>query len=175
MEIRMKKSQLFFAQLVHYLRRLKQHCDSKFGALARLVQFLIVGGTGMAVDLAFYVLLLSWLPLGVARGLAIWIAMTWNFVLNRRITFSFARSRAITPQYFLFCLSCGLGALVNWTTSIAAGSLPFFVGRPLFAALLGIVAGSLLNFLLCNAAVFQRAKPNASAIPSAPATLERVA
>src|SRR5262245_6904119 len=90
-------SKLSFKEQINYLRHLKRLYEFKFGDFARLLQFLIVGGTGMIVDLAFYVLLLSWLPLGVARGLAIWVAMTWNFWLNRRITFSFARTRAIVP------------------------------------------------------------------------------
>ena len=167
-------SKLSFKEQINYLRHLKRLYEFKYGAMARLLQFLIVGGTGMIVDLAFYILLLTWLPLGIARGGAIWVAMTWNFWLNRRITFSFARTRAIVPQYLMFCLTCGLGAVVNWTTSIAAGSLlTIFVGRPLLAAVLGIIAGSIFNFILCNTAVFHRAKP-VSAVPSTPAALERV-
>ena len=149
---------------VNYLRHLKRLYEFKYGALARLGQFLLVGGTGMAVDLACYVMLMSLLPLTVARGLAIWVAMTWNFWLNRRFTFSFARRRALLPQYVMFCLTCGVGALVNWTTSIAVASLlTVFVGRPLSAAVVGIVVGSIFNFVLCNCAVFQRSKPVAAA------------
>ena len=153
-------SKLSFKEQVNYLRHLKRLYEFKFGALARLAQFLLVGGTGMVVDLAFYVLLLGWLPLGAARGLAIWAAMTWNYWLNRRITFSFARGRAVLPQYLMFCLSCGLGAVVNWTTSMALSNLlTIFGGRPLLAAVVGIIAGSIFNFILCNTAVFRRAKP----------------
>jgi dolichol-phosphate mannosyltransferase len=163
-------SKLSVKEQINYLRHLKRLYEFKFGDVARFLQFLVVGGTGMVVDLAFYVFLLGWLPLGVARGLAIGVAMTWNFALNRRFTFSFARTRALLPQYLKFCVSCGLGAAVNWSTSIAAGSLlTFLVGRPLLAAAVGIIAGSLVNFALCNTAVFQRAKPAAAAVPSAPA------
>ncbi|MCI0681478.1 MAG: glycosyltransferase family 2 protein [Gemmataceae bacterium] len=153
-------SKLSFQEQVNYLRHLKRLYEFKFGALARLAQFLLIGGTGMVVDLAFYVLLLGWLPLGLARAAAIWVAMTWNYWLNRRITFSFARRRAVLPQYAMFCLSCGLGAAVNWSVSLALSSLlTVFGGRPLLAAVVGIIAGSLFNFILCNTAVFHRTKP----------------
>lgn len=159
-------SKLSFKEQVNYLRHLKRLYEFKYGAMARLAQFLVVGGTGMAVDLVVYVLLLGWLPLGIARGLAIWVAMTWNFWLNRRFTFSFARRRAVLPQYVMFCLSCGFGAVVNWTTSIALSNLlTMFGGRPLLAAVVGIIAGSLFNFILCNTAVFHRTKPAPLAQP----------
>ncbi len=53
-------SKLSFKEQINYLRHLKRLYEFKYGAMARLVQFLIVGGTGMVVDLAFYILLLSW-------------------------------------------------------------------------------------------------------------------
>lgn len=166
-------SKLSFKEQVNYLRHLKRLYEFKYGAMARLAQFLLVGGTGMVVDLVCYILLLGWLPLGIARGLAIWMAMTWNYLLNRRITFSFARRRAVLPQYVMFCLSCGFGAVVNWTTSIAlSGLLTAFGNRPLLAAVVGIVAGSLCNFILCNTAVFRRAKRTPVAEPVGEPVLE---
>jgi dolichol-phosphate mannosyltransferase len=153
-------SKLSFKEQVNYLRHLKRLYEFKFGESARLGQFLIVGGTGMVADLAFFTLFLQFLSLELARSLAIWIAMTWNFWLNRRITFSFARTGSIVPQYVRFCLSCGLGALMNWSISIAFATLfDPFPGRLLLSAVIGIIAGSVFNFILCNTAVFHRSKP----------------
>ncbi len=153
-------SKLSLKEQVNYLRHLKRLYDFKYGEFARLTQFLLVGGTGMIVDLACFLVMMNWFSLGVARGAAIGVAMTWNFWLNRRITFSFARTQAVLPQYLMFCLSCGLGAAVNWSVSLGLTSwLGFFAELPWLAALIGIIAGSLFNFVLCNTAVFQRKKP----------------
>jgi dolichol-phosphate mannosyltransferase len=154
------QSKLSFKEQVNYLRHLKRLYEFKYGALARLAQFVAVGATGMAVDLACLAVLLGMLvQLWAARAAAIWVAMTWNFGLNRRFTFSYARGRALLPQYLFFCLSCGLGAVVNWCTSLGLSSLfEPFADRPLLAAACGVVAGSVCNFVLCNTAVFQRAR-----------------
>jgi dolichol-phosphate mannosyltransferase len=154
------QSKLSFKEQVNYIRHLKRLYEFKYGALARLVQFLAVGATGMAVDLVCFALLLGMLvPLGAARAAAIGVAMTWNFLLNRRFTFSYARDRALLPQYLFFCLSCGVGAVVNWCTSMSLSALfEPFAEHPLLAAAVGVVAGSVFNFILCNCAVFQRVR-----------------
>jgi dolichol-phosphate mannosyltransferase len=153
------ESKLSLKEQVNYLRHLKRLYEFKYGYFARLALFLMAGATGLVVDLACLAVLLGMLvPLGAARAVAIWAAMTWNFCLNRRITFSYARERAVLPQYLMFCLSCGLGAVVNWSTSVSLSTLfEPFANRPLLAAAVGAVAGSVFNFILCNCAVFQRA------------------
>ena len=78
------------------LRPLKHVLDSRFGNYSRLVQFCMVGASGMVVDLTFYAFL-QWLlsftalashksalfggtwHLVVAAALAIAIALVWNF------------------------------------------------------------------------------------------------
>ena len=90
------------------LRPLKQVLDSRFGNYSRLVQFCMVGASGMVVDLTFYAFF-QWLlsfsslasqksllfggtwHLAIAAALAIAIALVWNFTLNRRLTFNDAR------------------------------------------------------------------------------------
>src|SRR5437588_10068202 len=90
------------------LRHLKRLADDRFGNASRLVQFCAVGASGMVVDLSSYALFQlifsrTWmarqtfrlvggpLDLAVAGALAIALALTWNFALNRRLTFSYAR------------------------------------------------------------------------------------
>lgn len=158
-------SKLSLKEQINYLRHLKRLYEFKFGESARLAQFLMVGGTGMIVDLMFFFILLQFLPLGGARALTIGIAMTWNFWLNRRITFSYASTGNVVTQYILFCLSCGLGALVNWSVSVVFASMfEPFPGQLLIGAVLGIVAGSVFNFILCNNAVFRRRPSVESAV-----------
>jgi len=93
--------------------------------------------------------------LAVSRALAIWLAMTWNFWLNRRLTFSYARSGSLVRQYFLFALACSVGAITNWTVTLllSAGS-GFFAEHRLLAAAVGVAAGASLNYVLSSRAVF---------------------
>lgn len=151
------ESKLTLKEQINYLRHLKRLADFKFRWLSRLVQFICVGATGMVIDLLAYMLLLTIMPLTVARGLAIWAAMSWNFVLNRRITFSYAGNHPIARQYVLFCFSCLLGALINWSVSVGLTvSVAFFDRHKLLAAFCGIVAGTASNFLLSSHMVFKR-------------------
>jgi len=151
-------SKLTLKEQFDYLRHLRRLYEFKLGRVARPLQFVLVGSTGMVVDLALFAALLHLLPLAAARALAIWGAMTWNFLLNRRATFSYARVHAPTPQYVKFCAACLVGALVNWAVSIGlCARFAFFARWKLLAAMLGVVAGTVFNYLASSRLVFRRA------------------
>ena len=85
--------------------------------------------------------------------------MTWNFWLNRRTTFADAQQGSVLRQYPLFALSCSLGALTSWCTSmLLSHTLPFFAAHPLLAAVLGVIGGAGVNYTFCAAAVFRPAR-----------------
>lgn len=150
------KSKLTFKEQLNYLRHLKRLYEFKFGTLAQLGQFALVGSTGMVVDIALFTLLLLAFSPYFSRAMAIWAAMTWNFALNRRLTFSGARRRPLLQQYVLFCLSCALGAGVSWSVFAGLHSLVAqFAQRPLAAAVAGIVVGTALNFLMSKYVAFK--------------------
>jgi dolichol-phosphate mannosyltransferase len=150
------ESKLSLREQFLYVKHLKRLYQYKLGILAQPVQFVLVGATGVFVDLAAFSLLLRTLPAGAARALAIWIAMTWNFWLNRRLTFSHTRTRPLLRQYALFCLSCLMGAVVNWSTfSALYSTLGLFADWPMAAAIVGILAGTVLNFLMSKYVAFK--------------------
>jgi putative flippase GtrA len=141
---------------IRLLKRLKGKAERRFGWIAFLIQFGLVGLTGMAVDVLCFLALAPLLALGLARALAIGVAMTWNFVLNRRFTFADARRDSIWKQYFLFCGSCLLGALLNWGVSIfLCWSSAWFATYPVAAVLAGVAAGFIFNFVLSCCFVFR--------------------
>jgi len=175
------ESKLSLREQVNYIKHLKRLADFKYGWFSHLAQFCLVGATGLIVDLITYAILLAFavpwfsqiilrifpsesipalrqvgIAVGLARALAIWMAMSWNFFFNRRVTFSHSRSRGILRQYWQFLVACSLGALVNWTISV---SLPhwisFFNNYKLIAAIAGIAGGTVLNFLLSKQWVFR--------------------
>ena len=112
------------------IRQLKRLLDHRFGTMSRLVQFCMVGASGMVVDLTLYALLqllfarfwslpagspasgFSW-PLATAGALAIFTAMVWNFTLNRRLTFNDSRGGSIPRQFLTYALGNALGIAVS--------------------------------------------------------------
>ena len=138
------ESKLTLREQLNYLRHLKRLYDFRYGIWAYLLQFCVVGLTGLIVDLSLYAILLQGLNLPVARGLAIWGAMTWNFWLNRNVTFSFSRQEPWFRQYLSFCGSCVVGAAVNWSTSLVLSlSSTVFQEQRLAAAACGVIADGL--------------------------------
>lgn len=156
------------------LRHLKRLADHRFGNLSRLVQFCVVGGSGAIVDLTCYFALQPFfeqfevltrthvpptriaLSLALARGLAIAIALGWNFSLNRRLTFSYARSGSLGRQFVAYALSNALGIGLNYALSLGLPrKVAFFHDHKLAAAVVGIVAGTAFNFPMSRWVVFR--------------------
>jgi dolichol-phosphate mannosyltransferase len=154
------------------LRQAKRLADDRLGNVSRLLQFCFVGASGMMVDLTFYAVL-QWifagtslagkeapivggsLALAAARVLAIAIALTWNFSLNRRLTFNDARRGSIRLQYFRYVLSNLLGIGVSLTLSLALpNQIGFFRKHRLAAAVVGIVAATGISFSMARWFVF---------------------
>ena len=154
------ESKLSLAEQLKYLKHLKRLFDFKFGRLGQFFQFCVVGGTGVVVDLAvFYFLLRMNVALMISRALAIAIAMTWNFALNRRLTFSYSRKGSLLSQYGKFVISCSLGAAINWGICILlTQTVEFFKDRIFIAAILGIMAGTVANFLMSYSWVFKKSQ-----------------
>lgn len=151
------ESKLSLREQFLYIKHLKRLYQYKLGVLAQPLQFALVGSSGAVVDLATFSLLWLVWPTDIARAIAIWVAMTWNFWLNRRLTFSYARNRPLFRQYIFFCLSCLLGAVINWSTfSVLYHSSKFYSEWPVPAAIVGILAGTVVNFLMSKYMVFKR-------------------
>ncbi len=134
---------------------LYQRTRSNYSDLIRFLNFGMVGASGMAVDLGVLSLLASVTTYPVARAAAIGVAMIWNFGCNRAITFRDATEGSLLQQFWRFIVSCSLGAVVNWSTSLLLVSkVAFFREHVLLSAVAGVAAGYLLNFQLCRRWVF---------------------
>lgn len=148
-------SKLSFKEQLRYLKHLKRLFEFKYSNYAYFAQFAVIGCSGVVVNLAALFLLSKWLVPSVAVAVSIWISMSTNFLLNRNITFSYARHSPILKQYIGFCSSCLLGAVFNWlTTMVLRASIRYFENRLLLAALAGIFVGMAFNFILCRYFVF---------------------
>lgn len=167
------------------VRQIKRVLDHRFGTLSRLVQFCLVGASGMVLDLSLYALLQAlfvklgfgapaspdhegtW-SLAVAGSLSIWAALTWNFLLNRRLTFNDARAGSILKQYLTYALGNALGIVVSLFIRIyLPGRFVFFSQHRLMAAVVGIVAATAISFSMSRWVVFiHRPEPAPAPSPS---------
>jgi dolichol-phosphate mannosyltransferase len=163
------------------LRRVKYGLDARFGIASRLVQFCMVGASGMVVDLSLYALL-QWLfarawinsasaglassaaaaasessRLAVAAGISIFVALIWNFTLNRRLTFNDARHGNLLRQFLTYALGNALGIGLSFTLRLwLPARVAFFDRHRLAAAVVGIVAATGISFSMSRWLVFVR-------------------
>lgn len=139
--------------VVTHVRRLYMH---RFGVWSDFAHFAVVGASGMVVNLGcLTALVAAGVAERVALAAAIAISMFTNFLLNRRFTFAGARQQPFFRQMFGFFAASSLGALVNFGVADAANThlLP---DAPIQAsAVLGILAGTALNFVVNRYLVFK--------------------
>lgn len=150
------QSKLNFREQLLYLLHLRRLYDYKFGRASRLVQFCVIGASGVVVNLLVFALLQKLgLPTKAAYAVAIGVAMTWNFFPNRYLTFDLMARHPLLPQYLRFVLTCLAGALVNWTVTFTLlREAPWFAGQVYWAVLAGIGAGAVINFIVAHAWAF---------------------
>ncbi len=139
------ESKLTFGEQLKYVWHVLRLMDYKYERWTCFLKFCLVGGTGVAVDLLSLWMLLKLLPFVLARAVAIWLAMSWNFIWNRKFTFNYASAGSIPRQYVMFCGSCAVGAVLNWGISVALSST-IMVSYPMISAIAGIIAGTGFNY-----------------------------
>ncbi len=152
---RFGESKLTFRQQLLYLQHLRRLYIFKYGVWSQLMQFLVVGGMGTVVNLAALSALLAMkLPQRPAVALAIFVAMCFNFVLNRRFSFSAARHRPWLRQFLGFVAASSLGALINYATTMFIAARVVGI-RLQVAALIGIAVGTIFNFAASRYMIFR--------------------
>lgn len=159
-----------------YRFRARQHGESKLDALVtldylglifskllggalpvRFLMFAAVGASGVAVHLMMLQFGLGRLGLafGWAQALAVITAMTWNFVLNNRLTYRDAR---LTGWGFMtglvkFYLACSIGSIGN--IGVASWIYSFHATAWL-AGLTGAVMGAVFNYAVSSALIWKK-------------------
>jgi dolichol-phosphate mannosyltransferase len=149
------ESKLTLKQQLLYLRHLRRLYIFKYGLWSQLMQFLVVGVLGTLVNLAALTLLMrTGLTVHTAVALAIFVAMCFNFVLNRRFSFSIARRGGWIRQFLSFVAASSVGAIVNYLTTVFVLARAI-TARPQTASLIGIAVGTLFNFVASRYLVFR--------------------
>ena len=147
-----------------WVHAVRSGCAGASETAARVLRFGLVGASGFAIDVALY-LALQWAGLDhrVARFVAFFPAASWNWLLNRRVTFSERAPDARARQWARFVTSSLAGAGVNAGSYAALTSLTsFFDQHRVLALLLGIGIGGGVNFALATRYVYRRRVADAS-------------
>lgn len=150
------KSKLNLREQLRYLQHVRRLWIHRFPTVAYLSQFVIVGASGVLVNvLALTALLGLGVAIPWAVALAIAISMVSNFALNRRFTFSYARRGSVLGQLLGFVTASSFGAAVNY--GVTVGLLVRWPSLlPQIAAVGGVVAGTGLNFVTSRYVVFRK-------------------
>lgn len=140
-----------------------QSLRERYEGLWQFILFGLVGFSGVFVDYGVLVLCRELFALDVRIGLfvAFPIAVTWNYELNRRFTFTSIEEKR-TRSYLAFVLVCTLGLGVRYLSmeimirgfnmtgdrlfSVFGWQEPFF-RMSYIASFIGIVIAFLFNFL----------------------------
>ena len=151
-------SKMDWRQQVNYLRHLYRLYRYRYGAVARLASFGLVGASGFVIDVAVYLALQA---IGVehrlARFLSFWPAVTWNWLVNRGLTFAERPRQPRVRQWTRFVASSliGLGVNVGGYTALTSFVDPFARHR-LPTLVCGVALGGVVNYLIANRYVYRR-------------------
>ena len=157
------QSKLSLAEQLRYIQHLRRLFIHRYANLSYLAQFLVVGFSGMIVNLLVLTLLLRLtITVKAAVAVAIVVSMISNFVFNRRFTFSYAKNGPPWRQFFGFMAACSAGAVVNYATTLGVMAWWAHLSLPQVAAVIGIAAGTALNFLSNRYLVFRGSRTTSS-------------
>lgn len=151
------ESKLNWRRQLDFLRHLHRLYRFRFGAPVRLASFGAVGLSGLIIDTAFY-LGLQWAGAGhlLARFVSFWPAVTWNWRMNRLVTFGDRPRAARVGQWTRFAVASIVGLAANFGGYAALTAFVDAFDRHRLAALfVGVAVGSAVNFALATRFVFR--------------------
>lgn len=152
------ESKMNLRQQWNYLRHLHRLYMFRFGDPVRIVSFGAVGFGGFLIDFTVYLTLIA---LGAdhrwARFLSFWPAVSWNWVANRVFTFEERPRRPRMRQWAEFTFASIAGLIVNVGGYIALTNyVEFFDQNRIIALIIGVLLGSMVNFLASTLLVYRR-------------------
>jgi dolichol-phosphate mannosyltransferase len=150
------ESKLSLREQLRYIQHIRRLFLYKYGAWSEVVQFIVVGASGVLVNLlAVTALLHAGLSADISIAGAIGVSICTNFVLNRRFTFSHSKSGHMPTQFLSYAASVSLGALINYFAALLLlGLFPRLF--PQVASLGGIAVATVANFVALKFIVFKR-------------------
>jgi dolichol-phosphate mannosyltransferase len=167
------ESKLSLREQLKYIQHLRRLYLHKFTEAMHFAQYLVVGASGVGVNLLVLSLFqLLGAPAAASIGAGIGVSVVTNFALNRRFSFSYARDRHWARQLAGFVAASGVGMAVNFAvamylqSNVLDSSARFSLQ---IAAVCGVIAGMTFNFIGNRYFVFRkrfvRTAPPDSSLP----------
>jgi len=152
------ESKLTLSVQLKYLQHLRRLYQFKFQTKAEFLQFAAVGSSGFVVDLLVYLVLqMMGVSHTVARAISFWPAASWNWALNRSITFSHREKTSKSKQWATFVTSSLIGFGVSYGTYYTLTTfVPFFQEHTISALVIGVLMGMGFNFSISNLFIFKK-------------------
>jgi dolichol-phosphate mannosyltransferase len=153
------ESKLSIKEQINYIAHLLRLFDYKYYKLSECIKFGLVGTSGMIIDLSCVHISygLFDIPFRIARITGFVLAVTTNFFINRKLTFTQAKNKNIHRQYIEFFAICIVGFAVNWCFSVwLFENTSFFNQHYIIASFLGVVCGFIVNFTGSKILVFRK-------------------
>jgi len=152
------ESKLSFKEQLYFLRHLRRLYQHRYPTWTEFFQFGLVGSTGVVIDLAIYLAVQAIFSIDhkTARAYSFVGAASWNWALNRLITFTHRQKMSKRIQLPAFLLTSSLGFSVNWGSYVMMTTyVPFFDENRILALLIGVLLGMGLNFMAARLFVFR--------------------
>lgn len=150
------ESKLGLGEQWKYLLHLRRLAQYRWAIRTSAVQFALVGGSGVIVNLGIVTIAASLgAPDLLAVGLGLVISFLSNFALNTAISFNDAAPASLWKRFLGYVGACGIGAALNFSTAwVLLALLPSIPVQ--LAALSGIAIGMSVNFIGCRFIVYKR-------------------
>lgn len=152
------ESKLILQQQLFYLRHLRRLYQFRFPRAAELAHFVLVGGTGIFVDLLFFLTFIYFAGVNhhLARAMSFVLAASWNWFLHRWLTFVSGHRRHLGRQWLESLSAASLGFSVNWGSyKLLTDYSSYFMEHSLVAFFIGIGLGTAFNYMLSKMVVFR--------------------
>lgn len=150
------ESKLNLKEQLRYIQHIRRLFLHKYGTWSEILQFLVVGASGVVVNLlTLTLMLLMGVGANASIGLAIIISIVTNFLLNRRFTFSHAKNEYLPTQFIRYLASVSFGSVVNYVVAVLLlQASPSLI--PQLASLMGIACATIVNFVTLKFLVFKK-------------------
>ncbi len=152
------ESKLTLQQQLLYLRHLRRLYRFCFPQTAEIIQFAIVGSSGVIVDLFLYLGLTYGVRIDhqLSRAISFVAAASWNWFFNRWFTFVNGRGKKWGKQWLQFLTSASVGFTVNWGSyKLLTDYVPYLGQHHIVAFFIGILLGMGSNYTLSRWFVFR--------------------
>jgi dolichol-phosphate mannosyltransferase len=152
------ESKLTLRQQFLYLRHLRRLYRFQFPQTSEIIQFATVGGSGVVIDLFFFLALTYGARIDhqLSRAMSFFAAVSWNWYLNRWFTFVGGRDKKWGRQWIEFLATALVGFTINWGSyKLLTDYVPYLAQHHIVAFFLGILLGTGSNYMLSRWFVFR--------------------